>query len=116
MLGHTPATCFPSEMLDLVKTLFSYSFSTVIHVLVVPLCISYMSLNNGYFSTNLKGLKNSVTRHFSILERGFCMVLNMYSKKKKVAGVCPNICLFRFLQPENSIFPVEFLIYIWQAR
>ncbi|OXU16558.1 hypothetical protein TSAR_015764 [Trichomalopsis sarcophagae] len=36
----------------------------------------------------------------------------MYNKKEKVAGVCPNICFFRFLQPENGIFPVEFPIYL----
>ncbi|OXU31546.1 hypothetical protein TSAR_003521 [Trichomalopsis sarcophagae] len=39
------------------------------------------------------------------------MVLNMYNKKKKVVGLCPNICFFRFLQSENGIFPVQFPIY-----
>ncbi|OXU25059.1 hypothetical protein TSAR_002246 [Trichomalopsis sarcophagae] len=39
------------------------------------------------------------------------MVLNMYNEKKKVMRVRPNICFFfRFLKPENGIFPVEFLI------
>ncbi|OXU27640.1 hypothetical protein TSAR_000466 [Trichomalopsis sarcophagae] len=72
-----------------------------------------MPLNNGYFSTNLKGLENSATRHFFDVGPWFCIVLNMYNKKKKVEGVCPNICFFfRFLQPENGIFPVEFSIYV----
>ncbi|OXU17009.1 hypothetical protein TSAR_010737 [Trichomalopsis sarcophagae] len=61
-----------------------------------------MLLNNGYFSTNLKGLENSVTRHFFDFGTSFCMVLNMYNKKKK-------------LQPENCIFPVEFPIYVYNA-
>ncbi|OXU23846.1 hypothetical protein TSAR_010321 [Trichomalopsis sarcophagae] len=40
------------------------------------------------------------------------MVLNMFNKSKKVAGVCSNICFFfRLLQPENGIFSVEFPIY-----
>ncbi|OXU20871.1 hypothetical protein TSAR_004350 [Trichomalopsis sarcophagae] len=69
-----------------------------------------MTLNNGYFSTNLKGLENSVTRHFFDVGTWFCMVLNMYNKNKKVSGVCLNIYFFRFLRPENGIFPVEFPI------
>ncbi|OXU23628.1 hypothetical protein TSAR_016261 [Trichomalopsis sarcophagae] len=55
-----------------------------------------MLLNNGYFLTNLKGQENSVTRHFFAVGTWFCMVLNMYNKKKKVSGVCPNICFFVF--------------------
>ncbi|OXU25394.1 hypothetical protein TSAR_002799 [Trichomalopsis sarcophagae] len=43
-----------------------------------------MPLNNGYFSTNLKGLENSVTRHFFDVGTRFCVVLNMCNKKKKV--------------------------------
>ncbi|OXU21219.1 hypothetical protein TSAR_005389 [Trichomalopsis sarcophagae] len=70
-----------------------------------------MPLNNGYFSTNLKGLENSVTRYLFDVGTWFRMVLNIYNKKKKVAGVYPNICFFRFLQPENGIFPIEFPIY-----
>ncbi|OXU21218.1 hypothetical protein TSAR_005388, partial [Trichomalopsis sarcophagae] len=70
----------------------------------------YIPLNNDYFSTNLKGLENSVTRHFFDVGTWFCMVLNMYNKTKKVAGVCPNIRFIRFLQSENGIFPVEFRI------
>ncbi|OXU16716.1 hypothetical protein TSAR_012013 [Trichomalopsis sarcophagae] len=61
-----------------------------------------MPLNNDYFLTNLKGLKNSVTRHFFDVGTWFCIVLNMYNQKKKVAGACPNICFFRFLQPGNG--------------
>ncbi|OXU22703.1 hypothetical protein TSAR_008533 [Trichomalopsis sarcophagae] len=70
-----------------------------------------MPLNNDYFSTNLKGLENGVTRNFLDVGTWFCMVLNMYNKRKKVAGMCLNICFFfRFFQPENGIFHVEFYI------
>ncbi|OXU18120.1 hypothetical protein TSAR_011771 [Trichomalopsis sarcophagae] len=69
-----------------------------------------MPLNHRYFSTNLQGLENSVTRQFFDVGTWFCIVLNMYNKKKKVAGACPNICFIRFLQPKNDIFPVEFPI------
>ncbi|OXU27531.1 hypothetical protein TSAR_001614 [Trichomalopsis sarcophagae] len=34
------------------------------------------------------------------------MVLNMYNKKKKVAGVCPNICFFfGFSNQKMAFFP-----------
>ncbi|OXU23256.1 hypothetical protein TSAR_010851 [Trichomalopsis sarcophagae] len=46
-----------------------------------------MPLNNGYFSTNLKGLDNSVTRHFFDVGTWFCVVLNMYNKKKNCGSV-----------------------------
>ncbi|OXU22338.1 hypothetical protein TSAR_008905 [Trichomalopsis sarcophagae] len=33
-------------------------------------------------------------RYFFDVGTWFCMVLNIYNKKKKVAGVCPNIFFF----------------------
>ncbi|OXU18261.1 hypothetical protein TSAR_011736 [Trichomalopsis sarcophagae] len=47
----------------------------------------YMPLNYGYFSTNLKGLENSVTRHFFDVGTWFYVVLNMYNKKKSCGSV-----------------------------
>ncbi|OXU22706.1 hypothetical protein TSAR_008536 [Trichomalopsis sarcophagae] len=64
-----------------------------------------MPLNNDYFSTNLKGVENSVTRHFLDVGTYFCMVLNMFNKRKKVAGVCPNICFFGFSNQKMVFFP-----------
>ncbi|OXU17903.1 hypothetical protein TSAR_000233, partial [Trichomalopsis sarcophagae] len=83
--------------------LFSRSFiHTVIHFLFVPLWIRCMPLNNGYFSTKVKGLENSVIKHFFDIGTWFCMVLNMYNKNKKVAGVCLNICFFSVSPTRNS--------------
>ncbi|OXU16369.1 hypothetical protein TSAR_014697 [Trichomalopsis sarcophagae] len=68
-----------------------------------------MPLNTGYFLTISTGLENSVTRHFFDVGTWFYMVLNMYNKKKKSCGrVLRHLFFFRFLQPENGIFPVEF--------
>ncbi|OXU28798.1 hypothetical protein TSAR_005479 [Trichomalopsis sarcophagae] len=33
---------------------------------------------------NLKSLENSITRHFFDIRTWFCIVLNMYNKKKKL--------------------------------
>ncbi|OXU22089.1 hypothetical protein TSAR_008163 [Trichomalopsis sarcophagae] len=67
-----------------------------------------MPLNNGYFSTNLRGLQNSVTRHFYDVGTWFCMFLNMYNKKKK-------LFFFRFLQPKNGILSRR-ILHILQRR
>ncbi|OXU23535.1 hypothetical protein TSAR_005513 [Trichomalopsis sarcophagae] len=53
-----------------------------------------MPLINGYFSTNLKGLKNSVTRHFFDVGTWFYMVINMHNKKKKSHGSVPEHLFF----------------------
>ncbi|OXU18476.1 hypothetical protein TSAR_011294 [Trichomalopsis sarcophagae] len=50
-----------------------------------------MTFNNGYFSTNLRGLQNSVTRHFFDVRTWFCMVLNMHNKKINDSVAGPNI-------------------------
>ncbi|OXU31585.1 hypothetical protein TSAR_010247, partial [Trichomalopsis sarcophagae] len=63
-------------------------------------------LNNGYYSTNVKGLKCSVTRIFFDVGTWFCMVLSMYNKKKKFAGVCPKTCFFfGFSNQKMAFFP-----------
>ncbi|OXU19067.1 hypothetical protein TSAR_012063 [Trichomalopsis sarcophagae] len=45
-----------------------------------------MPLNNSFFPTNLKNLRNNVTRNFFGVGAWFCIVLNLYNKKKKLAG------------------------------
>ncbi|OXU20135.1 hypothetical protein TSAR_010445 [Trichomalopsis sarcophagae] len=63
-----------------------------------------MLLNNGYFSTNLKGLENSVTRHFFDVGTWFCMVLNMYNKKKSYKSV-PQYLFFSVSPTRKWHFP-----------
>ncbi|OXU30083.1 hypothetical protein TSAR_014673 [Trichomalopsis sarcophagae] len=64
-----------------------------------------MPLNNGYFSTNWKGLENSVTRHFFDVGTWFCMVLNMYDKKKKLRECAPTFVFFGFSNQKMAFFP-----------
>ncbi|OXU19749.1 hypothetical protein TSAR_015145 [Trichomalopsis sarcophagae] len=53
----------------------------------------------------MKGRENSVTRHYFDVGTWFCMVLNMYNKKRKVVGVCPNICFFSVSPTRKWHFP-----------
>ncbi|OXU26778.1 hypothetical protein TSAR_009887 [Trichomalopsis sarcophagae] len=64
-----------------------------------------MPLNNVYFSTNLKGLENSVTRYFFDVGTWFCIVLNVYNKKKKATDACPNIFFFSLSNEKMALFP-----------
>ncbi|OXU18651.1 hypothetical protein TSAR_000354, partial [Trichomalopsis sarcophagae] len=88
-----------AKLLFLNITLFPIAHSTVIHFLFVPLCIRCMPLNNGYFSTNLKGLENSVTRHFFDVGTWFCMVLNI-----------PPELLLRYHGPTVDTWGVGFIM------
>ncbi|OXU31179.1 hypothetical protein TSAR_009421 [Trichomalopsis sarcophagae] len=63
-----------------------------------------MPLNNGYFSTNSKGLENSVTRHFFDVGMWFCIVLNMYNKNKLRARALTFV-FFGFFNQKMAFFP-----------
>ncbi|OXU29490.1 hypothetical protein TSAR_012948 [Trichomalopsis sarcophagae] len=63
-----------------------------------------MPLNKGYFSTDLKGLENSVTRHFFDVGTWFCMVLNMYNKKKKLRKCTLTFVFFSFSNQKMAFF------------
>ncbi|OXU28596.1 hypothetical protein TSAR_013999 [Trichomalopsis sarcophagae] len=64
-----------------------------------------MPLNNCYFSTNLKGLEKSVTRYFFDVETWFCMVMNMYNKKKKLRTRAITFVFFGFSSQKMAFFP-----------
>ncbi|OXU30975.1 hypothetical protein TSAR_010068 [Trichomalopsis sarcophagae] len=74
-----------------------------------------MQLNNGYFSTNLKGLENSVTRHFFDVGTWFCMegLFSYYERWRAYMHEYQENArdnMNGFVQPEENQYPGELLL------